>query len=74
VFGPIVGVVLDGYSFNPNQRVAWIVAIVMPALLLEPVPAEPRGLKILEGFEAPAPACMYCRPTTNRACAGSSRC
>ncbi|MGF6359666.1 hypothetical protein ABH907_001330 [Pseudomonas frederiksbergensis] len=30
VFGPIVGVVLDGYGFNLQPtRVAWIVAIVM---------------------------------------------
>ena len=30
IFGPIVGVVLDGYSFNFNgQRLVWIVAAVM---------------------------------------------
>ena len=30
IFGPIVGVVLDGYSFNfAGARLAWIVAIVM---------------------------------------------
>lgn len=30
VFGPIVGIVLDGYSFNLQPaRVAWLVAVVM---------------------------------------------
>jgi len=53
VFGPIVGVVLDGYGFNlETTRVAWIVAIVMAgrfalSLFLQTA----KGLKILEGFE-----------------------
>jgi branched-chain amino acid transport system permease protein len=30
IFGPIAGVVLDGYSFNfAGQRLAWMVGIVM---------------------------------------------
>ncbi|WP_058546550.1 high-affinity branched-chain amino acid ABC transporter permease LivM [Pseudomonas fluorescens] len=54
VFGPIVGVVLDGYNFNLQPtRVAWIVAIVMAGrfalgLFLQ----TPKGLRILDGFES----------------------
>ncbi|MGP0013510.1 DUF3382 domain-containing protein, partial [Pseudomonas sp.] len=54
VFGPIVGVVLEGYSFNLQPtRVAWLVAIVMLgrfflSLLLQ----KPKGLRILECFES----------------------
>src|SRR5476651_1034249 len=54
VFGPIVGVVLEGYSFNLQPtRVAWLVAIVMLgrfalSLFLQTA----RGLKVLEGFES----------------------
>ncbi len=30
IFGPVVGVVLDGYSFNfHSQRLIWIIAAVM---------------------------------------------
>ncbi|WP_339546641.1 high-affinity branched-chain amino acid ABC transporter permease LivM [Pseudomonas sp. RA_35y_Pfl2_P32] len=54
VFGPIVGVVLDGYGFNlETTRVAWIVAIVMAGrFALSLFLQTPRGLKILEGFES----------------------
>ena len=54
VFGPIVGVVLDGYSFNLEPaRVGLLVAIVMVgrfamSLFLQ----TPKGLKILQGFES----------------------
>ena len=54
VFGPIVGVVLDGYSFNLQPaRVGWLVAIVMVgrfalSLFLQTA----KGLKILQGFES----------------------
>src|SRR5471030_1202217 len=53
VFGPIVGVVLEGYSFNLQPtRVAWLVAIVMAGrFALSLFLQSPRGLKILEGFE-----------------------
>ena len=35
VFGPVVGVVLDGYSFNAEpSRVAWLVGGVMAGRLL----------------------------------------
>ena len=75
VFGPIVGVVLDGYSFNLEPaRVALLVAIVMVgrfamSLFLQ----TPKGVKILQASRAPAPACTYWRRTTSRGCAGSSR-
>src|SRR3989344_3295462 len=54
VFGPIVGVVLDGYGFNlETTRVAWIVAIVMAGrFALSMFLQTPRGLSILEGFES----------------------
>ncbi|MDR9752195.1 high-affinity branched-chain amino acid ABC transporter permease LivM [Pseudomonas sp. SZMC_28357] len=54
VFGPIVGVVLDGYSFilEPT-RVAWIVGIVMAGrLALSLFLQTPKGLSILDGFES----------------------
>jgi branched-chain amino acid transport system permease protein len=54
VFGPIVGVVLDGYGFNlETTRVAWIVAIVMAGrFALSLFLQTPKGLSILEGFES----------------------
>ncbi|WP_248803576.1 high-affinity branched-chain amino acid ABC transporter permease LivM [Pseudomonas sp. MWU13-2100] len=54
VFGPIVGVVLEGYSFNLQPtRVAWLVAIVMLGrFLLSLFLQTPKGLRILEGFES----------------------
>nr|WP_314525889.1 high-affinity branched-chain amino acid ABC transporter permease LivM [uncultured Pseudomonas sp.] len=54
VFGPIVGVVLDGYGFNlETTRAAWIVAIVMAGrFALSLFLQTPKGLKILEGFES----------------------
>ncbi|CAI8930194.1 high-affinity branched-chain amino acid ABC transporter permease LivM [Pseudomonas sp. YuFO20] len=54
VFGPIVGVVLDGYGFNlETSRVAWIVAIVMAGrFALSMFLQTPKGLSILEGFES----------------------
>ena len=54
VFGPIVGVVLDGYSFNVHPaRVGWLVAIVMVgrfalSLFLQTA----QGMKILHHFES----------------------
>ena len=54
VFGPIVGVVLDGYSFNLQPaRVGWLVAIVMVGrFVLSLFLQTPRGLKVLQGFES----------------------
>ncbi|WP_410957696.1 DUF3382 domain-containing protein, partial [Salmonella sp. SAL04175] len=49
VFGPIVGVVLDGYSFNLEPaRVATLVAIVMAGrFALSLFLQTPKGVKIL---------------------------
>lgn len=54
VFGPIVGVVLDGYSFNLQPaRVAILVAIVMAGrFALSLFLQTPKGVKILQGFES----------------------
>lgn len=54
MFGPIVGVVLEGYGFNlETTRVAWIVAIVMAGrFALSMFLQTPKGLSILEGFES----------------------
>ena len=54
VFGPIVGVVLDGYSFNLQPaRVGWLVAIVMAGrFALSLFLQTPKGLKVLQGFES----------------------
>ncbi|MGY2238839.1 high-affinity branched-chain amino acid ABC transporter permease LivM [Pseudomonas gingeri] len=54
VFGPIVGIVLEGYSFNLEPtRVAWLVAIVMLGrFALSLFLQTPKGLRILDGFES----------------------
>lgn len=54
VFGPIVGVVLDGYSFNLEpKRVAWIIAVVMAGrFALSLFLQSPKGRRVLEGFES----------------------
>jgi branched-chain amino acid transport system permease protein len=53
VFGPVVGVVLDGYSYNLQPtRVAWMVGIVMVGrFLLSLFLQTAQGLKVLQGFE-----------------------
>jgi len=54
VFGPIVGIVLDGYSFNLQPaRVAWLVAAVMAGrFLLSLFLQTPRGRSISQSFES----------------------
>ena len=60
VFGPIVGVVLDGYKFNLEiERVAAIIGVVMLGRFL----LSPR-----------ARACMCWRRITRVNCAGCYRC
>ncbi len=53
VFGPIVGVVLEGYSFNLQPtRVAWLVAIVMLGrFALSLYLQTAKGQRILDSFE-----------------------
>ena len=53
VFGPIVGVVLDGYGFNLHyERVGWIIAIVMAGRFLLSLYLQTRGGRaVLERFE-----------------------
>ena len=54
VFGPIVGVVLDGYSFNLEfGRVGWMIGIVMLGrFLLSLYLQSARGSVLLERFES----------------------
>ncbi|KAF1054496.1 MAG: hypothetical protein GAK43_00853 [Stenotrophomonas maltophilia] len=54
VFGPIVGVVLDGYSFNLQpQRLAWMVAAVMLGrLLLSLFLQTSAGGRVLDRFDS----------------------
>ncbi|MCD5991195.1 high-affinity branched-chain amino acid ABC transporter permease LivM [Pseudomonas sp. CDFA 553] len=54
VFGPVVGVVLDGYSFNLHPtRVAWLVGIVMfGRFILSLLLQTPKGIAIGESFES----------------------
>jgi branched-chain amino acid transport system permease protein len=54
VFGPIVGIVLDGYSFNLQPaRVAWLVLIVMIGrFFLSLFLQTPRGRAISHSFES----------------------
>ena len=63
IFGPIAGVVLDGYSFNfAGQRLAWMIAIVMLgrfllSIFLQTAP----GARFQARFEADS-AGVYVRP------------
>ena len=54
VFGPVVGVVLQGYDFRMETgRVVWMVGIVMVGRLFMSLFLQtPRGQRILDGFEA----------------------
>ena len=63
IFGPIVGVVLDGYSFNfAGARLAWIVAIVMVGrFMLSAFLGTHTGMRFLSRFEADN-AGVYVRP------------
>ncbi|EIK96472.1 branched amino acid ABC transporter permease [Pseudomonas sp. M47T1] len=53
VFGPIVGVVLQGYSFNLQPtRVAWLVlAVVIGRFLISLFLQTPKGVAISQGME-----------------------
>ena len=54
VFGPIVGVVLDGYSFKLEPvRLAWMIgAVMLGRLLLSLYLQTPAGLRIMDRFES----------------------
>lgn len=54
VFGPIVGIVLDGYSFNLQPtRVAWLVAVVMVGrFLISLFLQTPKGIRVSQSFES----------------------
>jgi len=56
VFGPIVGVVLQGYDFNLRfDRVGWMVLVVMVGrFALSLFLQTPRGARVLQSFESPA--------------------
>ncbi|WP_371234544.1 high-affinity branched-chain amino acid ABC transporter permease LivM [Pseudomonas sp. QE6] len=53
VFGPIVGVVLDGYGFNLQpERLAWMIgAVMLGRLLLSLFLQTPSGVRVMERFE-----------------------
>jgi branched-chain amino acid transport system permease protein len=63
IFGPIVGVVLDGYSFNfEGRRLAWIVGTVMLGrFLLSAFLMSAVGRRVLARFETDN-AGVYVRP------------
>lgn len=54
VFGPIVGVVLDGYTFNAEpRRVAWLVGgVMLGRFLLSLYVQTAAGRRMLEGFDS----------------------
>ena len=54
VFGPIVGVVLDGYSFNlePKRLVLIVAAVMLGRLALGLFLQTARGRSLLDGFES----------------------
>lgn len=63
LFGPIVGVVLDGYSFNfEGQRLVWIIAAVMVGrFMLSAFLMTSAGRRIAARFEGDS-AGVYVRP------------
>ncbi len=63
IFGPIVGVVLDGYSFNfEGRRLAWIVAtVVLGRFLLSAFLMTAAGKRLLACFDTDN-AGVYVRP------------
>ena len=54
VFGPIVGVVLDGYSFNfAGQRLVWIIlAVMVGRFLMSALLTTAAGTRLRSGFAA----------------------
>ena len=54
VFGPVVGVVLDGYTFNAEpRRVAWLVGgVMLGRFLLSLYLQTAAGSRMLQGFES----------------------
>lgn len=75
VFGPIVGVVLDGYGFDLHyERVGWIIAIVMAGRFLLSSTCRPAaGGPCWSASRGLAAASTSCRRATRPACAGSCR-
>jgi branched-chain amino acid transport system permease protein len=63
IFGPIVGVVLDGYSFNfEGRRLAWIVATVVTGrFLLSAFLMTAMGTRLLSRFDTDNSG-VYVRP------------
>lgn len=73
VFGPIVGIVLDGYSFNfEPRRLVVIIAVVMAGrLLLSLFLQTPLGRKVSARFEGAMTVFMFGQSAPERACVGS---
>ena len=72
IFGPIAGVVLDGYSFNfAGQRLAWIVGIVMLGrFLLSAFLGTAPGARFEHVLKPTAQVFMSGHRNTKAACAG----
>ncbi len=72
IFGPIAGVVLDGYSFNfAGQRLAWMVGIVMLGrFLLSAFLGTAAGAVSRHASKPIARAYMSGHRNTKAACAG----
>jgi branched-chain amino acid transport system permease protein len=72
IFGPIAGVVLDGYSFNfAGQRLAWMVGIVMLGrFLLSAFLGTPLAHASRHVLTLTARAFMSGHRNTRAACAG----
>ena len=71
VFGPVVGVVLSGYSFTLSPLRVLLVAVVMAGrLLLGLFLHTAVGRRFLRKFEATMTAYTCVNPGTARACAG----
>jgi branched-chain amino acid transport system permease protein len=75
VFGPIVGIVLNGYSFNfEPHRLVWIIAMVMAGrLLLSLFLQTTPGRKLLSALTAVTTGYMSGRSAPRPACAGLFR-
>lgn len=75
VFGPIVGIVLDGYSFNfqPHRLVVIIAVVMLGRLLLSLFMQTSLGRRVSARFEGAMTASMFVQSEPGRACVGSCR-
>ncbi|WP_338091456.1 DUF3382 domain-containing protein [Sodalis ligni] len=75
IFGPMVGVALNGYSFDfQPRRLMWVILVVMAGRALVSLFCKPvRGCASKAVSMATAAGCMSCRRAIKAVCAGVCR-